>query len=281
MNYRELLSKGTATLEAVDIVDAKVDAWYLLSHVTGMRRQDYLLKMQDEVAEEEKQRYEEVIATRAKHIPLQYITGTQEFMGLEFAVNPNVLIPRQDTETLVEQALTYVREDSRVLDMCTGSGCILISLLHMKKGAMGVGVDVSEEALATAKENGARHEVDAQWIHSDLFAGVEGDFDVIVSNPPYIATAVIEELMPEVVEHEPYRALDGHEDGLFFYREICKDAPRFLKTGGTLLYEIGYDQGKAVAELMREAGFVDVSVIKDYAGNDRVVKGCLKEEHNV
>ena len=222
-------------------------------------------------------RYEEAIALRATHQPLQYITGEQEFMGLSFQVSPEVLIPRQDTETLVEQTQRVLKDGDRILDMCTGSGCILISLLHENKTCQGMGVDIADTSIALARENAERNDVRAEWLVSDLFSEVHGVFDVMVSNPPYSATAVLQELMPEVIEYEPKRALDGHEDGLYFYRQIIAEAPKYLKPGGWILFEIGYDQGESVPALLTEAGFTEITVIKDYSGNDRVVRARLHD----
>lgn len=275
MTYRELLQEGERQLEAAGNPEAKVDAWYLLEFVSGMNKQQYLMRMQEPAEDKVVTSYGQALAKRAEHVPLQYITGCQEFMGFNFLVNPDVLIPRQDTETLVEQALSVIRPGDAILDMCTGSGCILISLLKMKEGCTGVGVDISQNAIDTAVENAKLNEVDATWICSNLFTGVEGKFDVIVSNPPYIATSVIETLMPEVVRFEPYGALDGHEDGLFFYRKLVEQSEKYLTDGGYLLFEIGYDQGAAVADLMKQAGYKDVTIVKDYCENDRVVMGHL------
>ena len=196
-------------------------------------------------------------------------------MGLEFGVNEYVLVPRQDTEILVESVLDILEGGMEVLDMCTGSGCILISLLKLCSFAdvRGVGADVSEHALKVACENAEKLGVDVKFLHSDLFSNVEGKYDVIVSNPPYIRTAVIEELKEEVKLHDPFIALDGKEDGLYFYRRIVDESTNHLKKGGKLYFEIGYDQGEDVSRLMREAGFADVTVKKDLAGLDRVVFG--------
>lgn len=275
MNYRELLQKGVSELEQSGNPEAEVDAWFLLEFITGMRKQDYFLKMNEPAKEKEIGEYGQILQKRKAHIPLQYITGTQEFMGLEFFVDSSVLIPRQDTETLVERALKIVEPQDEILDMCTGSGCILISLLKNRVGAKGTGVDVSEPALETAKKNALHNGIEAKWVCSDLFSEVEDKFDVIVSNPPYIATQEIETLMPEVVKFEPWGALDGHEDGLFFYKKILEEARSYLKGKKYLLFEIGYDQGGPVSDLMRRAGFFDVEVIRDYSGNDRVVMGHL------
>ena len=275
MTYQELLELGTKSLEQAQENDAELDAWYLLEYVSGMQRAAYYLHMKEEAEADLVTRYRELIERRQAHEPLQYITGHQEFMGLDFCVTPAVLIPRQDTETLVEQVQDRLQEGDRILDICTGSGCILISLLHAKPGCRGTGVDISPEALAVAQENASRLQVEADWMCSDLFAGVTGQYDIIVSNPPYIATAELQTLMPEVIRHEPVGALDGQEDGLHFYQSICAEAPAHLSVGGWLFFEIGYDQAEAVSQLMREAGFGEIAVIQDYCGKDRVVKGCL------
>jgi release factor glutamine methyltransferase len=218
-----------------------------------------------------------VIEKRALRIPLQHITGVQEFMGLEFKVNEHTLIPRQDTEILVEEAMRHMCDGMRLLDMCTGSGCILLSLLKYSNECEGIGVDISENALVVARENALRLGLDATFLAGNLFEPVEGRglFDMIVSNPPYIETSVIPTLMPEVREHEPLNALDGSEDGLYFYREIVDKAINYLRKGGYLFFEIGYNQGKAVSKLMCDAGFCQINIIKDYAGLDRVVMGIV------
>mgnify|MGYP000249109924 CR=1 FL=1 len=219
--------------------------------------------------------YELAIKKRAEHIPLQYIVGETEFMGLKFKVNSNVLIPRQDTETLVEEALKTVKPGMKVLDMCTGSGCIIISILHNVEGVKGYAVDISKQAVNVAKENAKLNEVPVLFERSDLFEMVTEKFDVIVSNPPYIPTDVIPQLMPEVQVFEPIEALDGKEDGLYFYRKIVEQSKDYLNCGGSLMFEIGYDQGKDVSKMMTDAGFSNVCVKKDLAGNDRVATGML------
>ena len=204
---------------------------------------------------------------------MQYIVGETEFMGLKFKVNSNVLVPRQDTETLVEEALKVVRPGMKVLDMCTGSGCIIISILHNVSNVEGHAVDISKQALNVAKENAKLNDVSVMFERSDLFDNVAEKFDIIVSNPPYIPTAEIAKLMPEVAQFEPMEALDGKEDGLYFYKRIVENCGNYLTEGGSILFEIGHDQGISVSELLKDAGFSDVRVIKDLAGNDRVVAG--------
>lgn len=273
MTLREAYEFGQTALKEVDIEDAVLDAWYLLEFTTGISRAMYFLKMNEEMSGEQETQYRSYIEKRAGHIPLQHITGTQEFMGLEFQVNEHVLVPRQDTEVLVESVLAVLQPDGKVLDMCTGSGCILISLMRLAGLIDGTGVDISEEALAVAKANAEKHKVNAVLIKSDLFEKVVDKYDLIVSNPPYIRTAVIEELKEEVKFHDPFLALDGKEDGLYFYRKIIAESPEYLKKNGRLYFEIGHDQGKDVKLLMEEAGFSEVTVKKDLAGLDRVVFG--------
>ena len=275
MTLREAYEYGQEQLKKAQIEDANLDAWYLLEYVTGITRTRYFVDMNCEIDVKEESKYRECVAIRAEHVPLQHITGVQEFMGLEFSVNEHVLVPRQDTEVLVESVMEILRPEMRVLDMCTGSGCILISLLKLcgQNGVCGIGVDISEEALKLACRNAEKLGVDAGFIHGDLFSNVEGKYDVIVSNPPYIRTAVIEELKEEVKYHDPFLALDGKEDGLYFYRRIVEKSVQYLNAGGRLYFEIGHDQGEAVSSLMKEAGFSEVTVKKDLAGLDRVVFG--------
>lgn len=274
MTYRQLYEYGVEKLEEAGIEEAKLDARLLLEYICHTDRNALLVHGDSERNEMEEQFYRMCIEKRATRIPLQHITGEQEFMGLTFRVNEHTLIPRQDTEILVEEGMRRMFDGMRILDMCTGSGCILLSLLKYSNECEGTGVDISQEALKVARENAKRLGLTAEFIQGDLFENVpEKKYDMMVSNPPYIETAVIETLMPEVREHEPMQALDGMEDGLFFYRKIVEKAGGFLEKGGWLLFEIGYNQGDAVKELMTAQGFQSVEVVKDYAGLDRVVLG--------
>lgn len=273
MTYREAIELGVDTLSKAQIDNPDLDAWYLLQMVCRIERSFYYLHEEEEITEEQQKEYEIALKKRTERVPLQYIVGEQEFMGLAFKVNSNVLIPRQDTETLVEEALKVCGSGMQVLDLCTGSGCIIISLLKNAPGIVGTASDISKQALLVAKENGKNHEVDVEWIRSDLFDNITGKYDLIVSNPPYIPTAEISKLMPEVRDFEPFDALDGREDGLYFYREIIGQSQEYLNSEGRLFLEIGYDQGEAVSALMREAGFSEVEIVKDLAHLDRVVKG--------
>ena len=276
MNYRQVYELGKMRLEEAGVAEAAWDARLLLEYVCHTTRNDLLVHGDREVAEEAEEEYLACICRRQERVPLQHITGVQDFMGLEFQVNEHVLIPRQDTEILVEEVMKDEYDGSRILDMCTGSGCILISLLHYSNWCEGVGVDISPEALQVARGNAEKlltPEKQPVFLESNLFEAVEGTFDVIVSNPPYIKREVIDTLMPEVKEHEPMQALDGDEDGLFFYRRIVEEAPEYLNKGGRLYFEIGHDQGAEVSALMEAGGFTRVRVVKDYAGLDRVVCG--------
>lgn len=273
MTYREAVEFGTKCLTDAGVPDAALDAWYLLQMVCKIERSYYYVHGEEDITQDAQKEYEIAVQKRAEHIPLQYIIGEQEFMGLRFKVNSNVLIPRQDTETLVEQVLKIVKPGMKVLDLCTGSGCVLISVLKNAPELTGMGSDISKTALLVAKENAKLHEVDAEWVRSDLFDNITETFDVIMANPPYIPTGEILSLMPEVRDFEPENALDGGADGLDFYRKITEQVKDYLNPGGYVYMEIGYDQGEAVSELMRNAGFTEVEVIKDLARNDRVVKG--------
>lgn len=267
---------GEENLKSVNLADYVVDAYELLEHVLKIDRNYYLMHKLDEVSEDKEKEYLSLIALRATRKPLQYITNTAPFMGMDFFVNENVLIPRFDTENLVELCLKEIKKDKpqRVLDMCTGSGCIAISIDKLFSGNINVvAVDINEAALNVAKENGKRLEADVEFIQSDLFTNVSGKFNAIISNPPYIRTEVIKTLMPEVREHEPMLALDGTEDGLEFYRNIAKAAPDFLENDGMLFFEIGFDQGKDVEDIMKNAGFSEIKIVKDLSGLDRVIWG--------
>lgn len=275
MNYKEAYLFGKDKLVSAGISDADYDARYLLEFVCKTDRNTLYMYPDKVLGGQEEKDYQSLIMKRADRIPLQHITHEQEFMGLEFYVNEHVLIPRQDTETLVEEVLRYLHDGMKILDMCTGSGCILLSLLKYSNACEGVGVDISADALEVAKENARRLSLAPQWINSNLFENVEGTFDIIVSNPPYIKTDVIENLEPEVKDHEPFIALDGDADGLKFYRIISKDAREHLLKGGMLFFEIGHDEKDEVVTIMEEEGYREVTALKDLAGNDRVVFGTF------
>lgn len=277
MTFQEARVFGEKRLAQSQIEDARWDARLLLEYVTGMKSSQYLLHQREPMPEEQKQEYEKLLEARCSHIPLQHLTGEQEFMGLPFSVNEHVLIPRQDTEVLVEQAGRELKPGMRILDLCTGSGCILLSLLSMVPEAVGCGTDISGDALRVAKANAHKLNVNAKFHESDLFEKVTGLYDIIVSNPPYIPTREIEGLMPEVRDYEPAGALDGGADGLNFYRRICREAVHYLKPGGQLYLEIGSDQGAVVCEMLEKEGYSGVAKVRDLSGLDRVVYGRMEE----
>ena len=275
MNYTEAFLMGMQKLKEAQIGEAQLDARLLLEEVCGTDHNTLLCHGDREVSEAEEEQYRKALEQRAVHVPLQHLLGYQEFMGLRFQVNEYVLIPRQDTEILVEEAMRYLHDGMRILDLCTGSGCILLSLLHYSNDCEGVGVDISQEALQVAAQNAELLGIRADFLKSDLYEKVTGKFDLLVSNPPYIERAVIPTLMEEVREYDPYIALDGGEDGLDFYRRIIGGAQDYLNRGGQILMEIGSGQARAVSELLREAGFKEIDVCRDFAGLDRVVSGRL------
>lgn len=275
MIYKKAIDWGSTVLDRAGVADAKLDAWRLLETVCKINLTFYYSHIEEPMTLEQQSEYEIAIRKRAERIPLQYITGEQEFMGLNFKVNSNVLIPRQDTETLVEEALKICQPGMRLLDLGTGSGCVVISLMKNAHGMTAVGSDISKQALLVAKENAKLHEVDIDWIRSNLYENINGRFDLIVSNPPYIAQADILELMPEVRDFEPVGALDGGVDGLDFYRQIVARSRDYLNQDGYLCLEIGYDQGPAVTNMMCAAGYREVTVVKDLAHHERVVKGRI------
>ena len=275
MNYTEAFLMGMQKLKEAEIGEAQLDARLLLEEVCGTDHNTLLCHGDREVSEEEEEQYRRALEQRAVHVPLQHLLGYQDFMGLRFQVNGHVLIPRQDTEILVEEAMRYLHDGMRILDLCTGSGCILLSLLHYSNDCEGIGVDILKEALQVAAQNAEALGIKADFLESDLYEKVTGKFDLLVSNPPYIERAVIPTLMEEVREYDPDIALDGGEDGLDFYRRIIGGAQDYLNRGGQILMEIGSGQAKAVSELLSEAGFKEIDVCRDFAGLDRVVSGRL------
>lgn len=280
MTLQQLLIEGRERLRQAGIAEAELDAKYLLMEAFELSASDLLLKRNEKV-ELGIDVYQEMIEKRCQRIPLQYILGTWEFMGLEFYVDERVLIPRQDTENLVELVLKEHQEnDISILDMCTGSGCIAVSLAKLGNYRQVTAVDVSAGALEVAAENVNHLGVEKQvtCVLSNLYENIQPDaqYDIIVSNPPYIPTEVIEGLQPEVKEFEPRLALDGTADGLHFYRRLAQESGRFLHPGGWVYVEIGYDQGEAVSELFAKAGYVEIEVIKDTPGLDRIAKARYK-----
>ena len=270
-SYKELLEFGSDKLKKSGIAEAEIDAWYLFENVSGLGRADYFLHLYEKIDKDKVEEFLKLIEKRGKRIPLSYVLGSRDFMGFSFKVNENVLIPEQETELLVEEAIKYSK-GKKVLDMCTGSGCIGISISLLGEAFSVTAVDISDKALEVARENAITLKADnMKLVQSNLFEDINEKYDILVSNPPYIETEVIETLQPEVRDYIPRLALDGDEDGLKFYRNITKLAPNYLNKNARIFYEIGYNQSKAVSDILFENGFTDIRVIKDYAGLDRIV----------
>lgn len=294
MKTRILIKEGQYRLNRAGCPDPKVDSEELFCFLTGMDRVEVFLHAEEEVDPETERKYLKLIRRREERVPLQHITGEQEFMGFRFEVSEDVLIPRQDTETLVAEAARTLREkpvrkkgffeklrgikDREVLDLCCGSGIVGISLARIYDEMDLVASDISEAAVTLARRNAALNHVDGEFLQGDLFMPHgERKFDMILTNPPYIKTNMIGMLQDEIKDHEPREALDGGRDGLAFYRKIIAEAPDYLKDDGYLLMEIGNDQGEALRKMLNEAGIFDgIEVIRDIAGRDRVVK-CHKK----
>ena len=288
MTLEEVYKYGTSRLEEAGIEYPSVDAFYLLEYAAKIDKTKYLFYKEHEITESNFNQYKELIDKRCTRIPYQYIIGFADFMGLTYEVNPDVLIPRLDTEVLGQEALKIVGFEAQVLDMCTGSGCIGISLKRYRPDLFVTCSDISHKALNVARKNAAHQhlelanetgsmEMGIRLVEGDLFEPFDEDekFDCIVCNPPYVTEAEYRDLMPEVKNHEPVLALIAGEDGLDIYRRLTKDAPVHLKEKGNLIMEIGAGQAQAVTALMEEAGFKDITVIKDLAELYRVVKGHI------
>lgn len=273
MTYQEMFDWTEKKLMQAGIEEYHADAWILMSYYLNMDRSAYCLHQQEEISEEKEkmlQELQQAVEKRCRRIPVQYIIGEQEFMGLSFLVNENVLIPRYDTEVLAEKVIAFCKGKT-VLDVCTGSGCLAISIAKLGKPAKVDALDISLKALQVAEKNAKNLDARVNFFQSDMFQSVSEQYDCLVSNPPYIESAVIQTLSPEVKVHEPSLALDGGEDGLDFYRNIASQGKKYLKTGGMIFLEIGYNQGQEVSDILAHAGYHDIKVYKDYAGLDRVI----------
>ncbi len=276
LTYREGLRTAKELLEHAGVSEAEINAKELLYFVCDLDFSRYLFCKNERFPNERYAVYMQWIRRRAEHIPLQYLTCHQNFYGLDFYVNEAVLIPRLDTEVLVEYILKNETDGGSGLDVCTGSGCIAICLKKLGNFEHITALDVSEDALAVAEKNAKTHDVNIKWIRSDMFTQLSDmRYDFIVSNPPYICTDVLEELDVEVREHEPRQALDGDADGLKFYRILADESRKHLKQGGRLYLEIGYDQADRVRDLLIKSGFCDIRIIIDLAKKDRVVAARL------
>lgn len=277
-SLKELLADGTKMLTQAGIDEAELDARYILEYITGLNSAQYFIHSEDIIEKNKAEEFFRLIERRSKRIPLSYVIGTRDFFGLTFKVDENVLIPEQETELLVEEVIKH-SEGKSVLDMCTGSGCIAISIALFGKPSKVAASDISEKALEVARENAkSLKSGEISFIQGDMFENVTDKFDIIVSNPPYIETGEIDELMPEVRDYIPRLALDGDIDGLKFYRIISKEAVKKLNKNGRIFYEIGYNQSRAVASILLENGFTDVKIMKDYSGLDRIVMAKLDEK---
>ena len=273
MKIEELLKEGKIKLIENQIEDANLIARILLQFTLKLNRSEISLKEEQEVKKEDEKKYKEAKEKIVEGVPLQYITNTQEFYSLNFYVNENVLIPQPDTEILVEEVINVAKKENKtkILDMCTGSGCIGITLAYYLKNAKITASDISKKALEITKRNSKQNKVEIKLVESDLFKNIEEKFDIIVTNPPYIETNVIKSLSKQV-QSEPIIALDGGKDGLFFYRKLLEEAPKYLEKDGYLCMEIGYDQKEKVIELAkRTEAFSKIEAKQDLAGNDRII----------
>ena len=283
----DIFNKSVEYLKKNGVPSALVDTEYIFSEALKVSRNTLKYSMSREIKEEDKNKIREMLMLRAKNRkPLQYILGEWEFYGLPFKVRENVLIPRPDTEILVEQCIQLMREieEPNILDIGSGSGAISIAIANELKSSSVTGVDINEDAIRLANENKVLNKVEnVNFMKSDLFEKLDEDFkyDLIVSNPPYISKEEYQTLMPEVKNYEPQNALTDLGDGLHFYREISKFVGEYLKDTGYLAYEIGYNQAKDVSKILQDNNFAVLSIIKDYGGNDRVIiaKKAIKTDN--
>ena len=278
MTISELIKKGMIELKNENIEEPKLKSRLLMQYVLNETRQYVIVNDMEQLDKSKEKQYFEGIRILKKGVPIEHITHQREFMKLSFFVDKNVLIPRQDTEILVEEVIKIAKKINakKILDLCTGSGAIAISLAKYLPQTEITAIDISKDALKIAKKNAISNNVENQitFINLDMYTNLnEGKFDIIVSNPPYIKDEVINTLMEDVKNYEPHTALSGGNDGLNFYRRIINDSNKVLKENGILAFEIGHDQGYEVSELMSEKGYKDIRVIKDLVGHDRVVIG--------
>lgn len=278
---KDVLFSLRKRLSEAGIEEAVAESYLFLEWICGIDKAGFFADPDAEVAEDKVRRLNEMVDKRTRRFPLQYLMGSCEFMGSSFYVDERVLIPRQDTECLVELALerlSHLQDQSlTVLDLCTGSGCIGLSVKKYFPQAEVTLSDLSRDALEVARYNAGALGLDVRFVQGDLFENITGRFHMILSNPPYIASDEIKVLMPEVRDHEPRMALDGEADGLAFYRRIVREAGEYLYPGGWLMFEIGMDQGEALLELLGEEGYIDTEIKKDLAGLDRMALGRMPE----
>jgi release factor glutamine methyltransferase len=281
MKQHQVIKTGEDKLKQYGIPEPASDAMLLWFHLTETDRMEYLMNRDNEVEEAVYKSYMELIDRRCSRVPLQYITGNQCFMGFDFYTSENVLIPRFDTEILVEKVLDTINSEFtnrhiNVLDMCCGSGCIGLSLKMLHNDMDMTLADISDSAIALTEKNRDRYNTDCRIIKSDLYENINDKYDIIISNPPYIRSDVIDGLMPEVRDYEPRLALDGDVDGLKFYRRIIDEGLNFLNEEGFMFFEIGHDQAYDVQQLLVDRNFADINVVKDLNKNDRVIYGRIR-----
>ncbi|MCF7792548.1 MAG: peptide chain release factor N(5)-glutamine methyltransferase [Candidatus Cloacimonetes bacterium] len=272
MKILNLLEQAKNSLKQAGSTNPKLDAELIISHFTGINRLELNLHADDEVSEESQIKIKKAIQRRIDHEPIQYILGETEFYGLQIKVNPSVLIPRPETELLVEKIIDENPAEKSILEIGSGSGCIAITLKKLLPDSSVTATDISGKALKTTQENAETNQTEIDFIQSDLFDNISGRFDLIVSNPPYIPKDEYKKLSTEIKKFEPESALLANEDGIYFYRQILEKAKQFLNNNGKIYFEIGYDQAERIREIALRNGFTGIEVFQDLNGFDRMMR---------